>query len=101
MNESFLAHVGRDDQGRSTIRLHGELDLAETDMLASVLDDAVGSTVIVDLADLSFIDATGLSALAAAKWRAHADGRRLLIRGARGFVRTVFQLGDLEDLLTE
>ena len=49
-----------------TVALHGEVDVLTVDQVRHALTEALGSgprTITVDLADLSFIDSTGLGAL--------------------------------------
>lgn len=46
---------------------------------ALALVDVVGSTVVVDLSDLTFIDSTGISALVVARNRIRADGLGQLV----------------------
>lgn len=55
--------------------------------------------LVVDLSELTFIDAAGLRALAAAADRVHQDGRRLhLTRPSRGLGRLLHLVG-LGDLI--
>jgi anti-sigma B factor antagonist len=51
------------------IRLRGELDLASSDRLAAVLRtlDSSPSTIVLDLSELAFLDASGLRVLIEAK----------------------------------
>ena len=56
--------------------LHGELDIVSAYDLALALVEVAGSTVVVDLSDLTFMDSTGISALVMARKRILDDGRR-------------------------
>jgi anti-sigma B factor antagonist len=56
------------------VTLHGELDVASADGLANSLVELAGSTVVVDLSDLMFMDSTGIGALVRARNRIRADG---------------------------
>ena len=58
------------------VALHGELDLASADGLAEALVEIAGSTLVVDLADLSFMDSSGIGALVVARNRIRAKGAR-------------------------
>ena len=49
------------------VALHGELDIVSAYDFALALVDVAGSTVVVDLSDLTFIDSTGISALVMAR----------------------------------
>lgn len=56
------------------VALHGELDVASADGLASSLVELAGSTLVVDLSDLSFMDSSGIGALVRARNRIRAEG---------------------------
>ncbi len=89
-----------DDAGDHQVRLAGELDLASTPELANRLVAIAGSTVILDLSDLTFIDARGLAALVEARHRIEGQGDRLELRGAQGLVARVFEICGLAHLLS-
>ena len=55
------------------VTLHGELDLVSADGLADVLVELAGSTLVVDLSGLSFMDSSGIAALVAARTRILAN----------------------------
>lgn len=59
--------------------LHGELDVASADGLAEPLIELAGSTLVVDLKDLAFMDSSGIGALVRARNRINADGRGELV----------------------
>jgi anti-sigma B factor antagonist len=56
------------------VAMHGELDVASADGLAEALVAIAGSTLVVDLADLSFMDSSGIGALVVARNRIRAKG---------------------------
>jgi anti-sigma B factor antagonist len=56
------------------VALHGELDLATADGLADALVEIAGSTLVVDLSDLAFMDSSGIGALARARKRIKSNG---------------------------
>lgn len=56
------------------VTLHGELDVASADGLANSLVELAGSTVVVDLSDLTFMDSSGIGALVRARNRIRAGG---------------------------
>lgn len=60
----------------TTLRLAGRLDGQHVPAIAAVLDEpvAAGRQLVIDLADLQFVDAVGLRCLR----RAHRAGARLL-----------------------
>lgn len=83
------------------VTLYGELDLRDAERVRRTLVEisASGSSVVVDLSGLEFIDAKGLSALLVAKREITARGDRMEIRNARGLVRRVFEVTRLTELL--
>ncbi len=98
---SFDLRVVR--SGRSThIAPCGELDIATTPELEQALDDASTQNVkeiVLDLRELTFMDSTGLRALAEANMRADDSGVALsIIRGPRQIER-VLEISGLGALL--
>lgn len=83
------------------VRLHGELDLAYAAPVRAALLGVAGAEVVVDLSGLNFIDASGLSALLAARREMAEQGRRLVLAGPSPQVRRVFELTGLGRLLVE
>lgn len=88
--------------GACTIYLKGELDLSSVGELHDALRSTSGP-VVLDLRDLTFIDARGVSLVVGALREGldHRmdDRRQLTVRGARGLVRRVFALCGVEALL--
>ena len=66
------------------VALHGELDIVSADWLTDALFEVAGSTVVVDLSDLSFMDCSGIDALVAAKNRILAAGLGQLVLARPG-----------------
>jgi anti-anti-sigma factor len=65
--------------GRTAIvRLTGELDVAGAEQVAEALKSAFGETVVVDLSDLTFVDAQGVSPLGVngCRWERDSSGRK-------------------------
>ena len=56
------------------VTLDGELDVASADGLANSLVELAGSTVVVDLSDLTFMDSCGIGALVRARNRIRDGG---------------------------
>jgi anti-anti-sigma factor len=82
-----LAHLsGRGD----ALSLHGEVDLSTAAHVARALLDVAGGgaregarEVVVDLADLDFLDVAGARALAGVAWQLAGSGVRLRLVGAQ------------------
>lgn len=76
--------------------LSGELDLATCEGLPDTLAD-LGSTVVVDLHGLFFVDSSGLSALIVARQRAEERGFSLVLTRPRDRVRMTLEIVGLAD----
>jgi anti-anti-sigma factor len=69
----------------SVLRVGGELDLATAEPFVKALEHALAadSSVIVDLADVTFIDAAGLHAILRAAESRGGDGPLTLVNASR------------------
>lgn len=90
--------------GSVRVRLRGELDLATAPDLwqaCEVLDGRLepGLSVLVDLADLDFLDAAGLGALVRLRNRVRAAGAELFLLDPAPHVRRVFECARLDALV--
>lgn len=99
MSSDFAFEALQDD-GVHVVTLHGVLDLANAARVRDALVEVVGSTVVVDLAGLSFLDSSGIAALLGARSEILAAGKDFRLRGARGVVRRVLEVTGLEQLLS-
>jgi|tagenome__1003787_1003787.scaffolds.fasta_scaffold16733552_1 anti-anti-sigma factor len=93
-----LSIVVEQQQDRTVIQVRGEVDLATAPALAEALAEA-NSDIVVDLAELAFMDASGLQALGEAGERAQRDDDRLTVIHASPLVRRMFELTGLAHLL--
>jgi anti-anti-sigma factor len=86
--------------GAPILSLRGEVDLASVDAFRTQLDALAerSSSVVVDMADTTFIDGSVLGVLAGAGAR-FPDG--VVVKGATGMVAKVFRLANMEHLLAE
>jgi anti-anti-sigma factor len=92
----------RDLRGVHIVALHGELDIESADGLADALVDIAGSTVVVDLSDLTFMDSTGIGALVVARNRILADGQsQLVVTRPTGIVRKALEVVGLSSWIVE
>jgi anti-anti-sigma factor len=91
--------------GEVTVFLRGELDCATEIPLTRLLSGVVRRgfpLVTVDLAEVTFLDSSGLRCLLQAAQDAAARGTRLVTVHATGTVRRVFAIAGLErELLGE
>lgn len=78
----------------------GELDLATSTALRDALAEACdqGLVVVVDLAEVTFVDSTALGVLVGAARRLQAGGCHLTVRNASGRVHTVLVMTGLDRL---
>ena len=85
----------------TVLAFRGDLDLVS----AQEADEAIigaqsgGSTVVLDLRGLRFIDSSGLRIVLEAKRRADTAGARLVIAPGEGGVRRVFDLSGVGALV--
>ena len=90
----------RSSEGIS-LRLAGEMDIATADRLvemARTMSDQDVRRVRLDLAELAFIDASGLGALVQTRTHVLNHGGRLTLRGVRPFLHRLLAITDLSAL---
>lgn len=83
------------------VAVAGELDLFTVPLLARELDSSRGGdgAIVVDLAELTFMDGSGLRVFLAAAARAVEQGHAFAIINASRSVRRVFELTATDHLL--
>ena len=92
----------RDEGGTAVLLLAGELDLASSPELTERAEAALadGKAVVLDLSELSFIDSTGLGAIAGIDRNAKTAGTTMsLVPGSPG-VQRVFDVSGTTDAFT-
>lgn len=84
----------------ATVALHGEVDVLTVDQVRVALAEAIAGApraIVVDLAELQFIDSTGLGALVFGFQRARDAGIAFrLTRASRGIRQVLVLSGLLE-----
>lgn len=97
-------HTEVEPQGDAVVlRLHGELDMATSptlDRAIAAAFDGGGTSVIVDLASLTFMDSTGIAVLLGARRRADEGGCSLVVRSPRRPVLKAFRLTGVDQILS-
>ena len=84
------------------VALSGELDAATSPGLADALVQAAGSTVVVDLSRLTFMDSSGIGALVVARKRIVAEGLgQLVLTRPVAAVSRVLDIVGLSDWIVE
>ncbi len=83
------------------VRLQGELDMATSPRLSEALSTALGARrpVVVDLADLTFIDSTGIAVLLEARRGAKESGVSLVVRSPNRPVLKALRLTGVDRIL--
>jgi anti-sigma B factor antagonist len=85
--------------GHAVVALRGELDLVDAAAVAAALEAAAARDprIIVDLAGLEFIDASGIAALARGRRHARNAGGDLLLAAPQRLVRRVLAISSSVD----
>ncbi len=90
------------DKGLAVVTVVGEIDIATAALLRALVDEAIevgAARVVVDMAGINFLDASGLSVLASAAKRLHTAGRRLEVRAVTARIYRLFAITGLVDEL--
>lgn len=84
------------------IRAYGEFDIESASTLAAALDDATsaGMSVVLDLAEVSFLDMYALRSVVATTQALAADGRTMRVVHASPLIAKLFAAANLTDLLS-
>jgi anti-sigma B factor antagonist len=83
------------------LRIGGELDRATRDSIEPAVAAAIASagTVVLDLAELTFCDSSGIAMFVRAHEDARARGTALATRNARPSVRRVFEITGIDAMI--
>jgi anti-anti-sigma factor len=90
--------------GNATVRARGELDIATADQAYSYLRDVVDGQdgpVTVNLAELTFCDAAGLSVLVRAAAYARRAGKSLKLTAARPSLVRIMRITGMDEAFPE
>ena len=108
-----MAHTGSGPNGSFSVKtleegdgvrllIEGELDLATVPRLSAALLSVERNghrSIVLDLGSLTFMDASGLTAILSSHHRAAAEGRTFTVESCRGIVARVFSLTGQEAVL--
>jgi anti-sigma B factor antagonist len=83
------------------VSLKGELDVATAEGLADWLVDISGSSLVVDLSRLTFMDSSGISAMVVAHNRMEAVGDELVLTRPHPIVRRALEIVGLANWVAE
>jgi anti-sigma B factor antagonist len=95
-------HMTDSGQGAAVLGLEGRLNMVAAPRMRAAIDQAVagGSTrLVIDLADVTFMDSSGLGALIAGLKQTRQAGGDLRITSAQEQVLTVLRLTNLDRVL--
>ena len=102
MNEvNITIHTKQVNEHCATIALAGRLDASNAQTLKDSLEQLInGGTIhlVVDLAQVPFIDSAGLAALVSALKATRRAGGNVLLSGVQPQARTVFSLTMLDQV---
>ena len=89
------------DSSFRVVRVAGEIDIATVPSLRAALDLACDQArrIVVNMADVEFIDASGISALVLAAIRAREGSGELIVQKPSRFVRKVLDILSLNGQL--
>jgi anti-anti-sigma factor len=90
--------------GKATVRVRGELDIATADQAYAYLRDVVDSQdgpVMMNLSELSFCDAAGLGVLARVAGHARRAGRSLTLTAARPALLRIMHITGMDEAFPE
>src|SRR6185312_8593749 len=91
-------------EGKATVKVRGELDIATADQAYAYLRDVVDSQdgpVTMNLAELSFCDAAGLGVLAKVAGHARRSGRPLELTEARPSLLRIMAITGMDEAFPE
>jgi anti-sigma B factor antagonist len=90
-----------EDQRVTVVRARGELDVASSGALRACLMEAIGegSPTVLDLRDVTFVDAAGIGVLVGARRSAQRSGLSFTLRGPSARVSAVLELTHLSGLV--
>jgi anti-sigma B factor antagonist len=97
----LMVGVSRGVDGEAVVAISGELDLGAAATLAGAIEEIVAgspSSVLVDLADVSFLDSSGLGALLKLHARCQAEGIAFSATNPPSHVCRVLELTNLTEL---
>ena len=94
----FALDVGAADDGRTTVSVTGELDIATADEFSRAVRSGLGTgAVTIDLRDVTFMDSAGVRALNTALRESAENGREL--RVAKAMHPSVVQVLEMTGML--
>src|SRR5271157_5733076 len=100
MQEKPLEIEKVEDASGAVIRLHGPLLLGNFFPLQSMVRSDTSSLLIIDLADMPYIDSAGIGCLVGAHVSCQGSGRKLVLVGANERLLTSLKVTKVDNLFT-
>lgn len=91
----------RDVGNLHLVSLCGELDMDTAEGLSDWLIASSGSTVVVDLSEVTFMDSSGISAIVVAQNHMAEHGHCLVLTRPRPFIRRTLELVGLDSWIDD
>ena len=91
------------DDGLHILHIAGEVDMAQSPNLRTVLAthaEAQRAALLIDFSEVTYIDSSGLATLVEYVQKSAGFGGRLAIGGLSESVRTIFDLVRLDEIFT-
>ena len=98
----FSTELVTDEDGNAVVIVHGEIDLYTAPRLLAALLEACAEhdgRVVVDMADVSFMDSQGVKVLLQAHEACDVDLARLVVRSPQPQTRQVLELTGIATIL--
>lgn len=89
-----------DTGGGTLIRIHGPLLLGNFFPLQNMVRADAAELLILDVADMPYIDSAGIGCLVGAHISRESSGRKLVVVGASDRIRTSLKVTKVDELFT-
>ena len=102
--DALLSVATHRDDDTIRVVLSGEIDMTTADKFETAMDTAAGQnprSVVVDLADVRFMDSSGIAALVHARTRSEISGTVLTVINCQPPIRRVMEVTGVYTALTE
>jgi anti-anti-sigma factor len=92
----------KDEPSGPVVMIAGEIDVSAASRLGSAIESALerSSRLVLDLGEVSFMDSTGLNAIASAYRRLGSCPDRIILRKTPDMVRRILLIAGMDRLVT-
>ena len=100
MTQATLETTTRSGADGSVISLRGEIDSGAREALATAYDGtARGGRLVLDFAEVQYINSTGIALIVQLLARARADGQQVAAIGLSDHYRQIFEITRIADFM--